>query len=35
MVNRYQERGIVRLVDGIGEIDEVTDRVMDALGQNV
>ena len=35
VVNRYRERGIVRLVDGIGEIDEVTNRVVDALGQNV
>ncbi|MDO5744573.1 MAG: adenylate kinase [Micrococcaceae bacterium] len=35
VVNRYQERGIVRQVDGIGEIDEVTNRVMDALGQSV
>lgn len=34
VVNRYQERGIVRLVDGIGEIDEVTNRVLNALGQN-
>ena len=34
VVNRYQERGIVRQVDGIGEIDEVTNRVLDALEQN-
>ncbi|GAA3698330.1 adenylate kinase [Zhihengliuella alba] len=33
VVKRYRERGIVREVNGIGEIDEVTARVLDALGQ--
>ncbi|WP_309081109.1 adenylate kinase [Zhihengliuella sp.] len=33
VVKRYRERGIVREVDGIGEIDDVTARVLDALGQ--
>ena len=28
----YQERGLLRKVDGLGEIDEVTDRVLRALG---
>ncbi|EFG46664.1 adenylate kinase [Brevibacterium mcbrellneri ATCC 49030] len=28
----YQERGLLRKVDGLGEIDEVTDRVLKALG---
>lgn len=31
VVDRYLERGIVRHVDGLGEIDEVTNRVMGAL----
>lgn len=31
VVARYSERGIVTQVDGIGSIDEVTDRVMAAL----
>ncbi|MFD1213763.1 adenylate kinase [Arthrobacter sp. GCM10027362] len=31
VVARYLERGIVAKVDGIGQIDEVTDRVMEAL----
>lgn len=31
VVDRYLERGIVRHVDGLGEIDDVTSRVMDAL----
>ncbi|GER21608.1 adenylate kinase [Zafaria cholistanensis] len=31
VVDRYLDRGIVRKVDGIGPIDEVTDRVLDAL----
>jgi adenylate kinase len=30
-VDRYLERGIVRHVDGLGEIDEVTERVLGAL----
>lgn len=28
----YEERGLLRKVDGLGEIDEVTDRVLKALG---
>ena len=28
----YQERGLLRKVDGLGEIDEVTDRGLKALG---
>ncbi len=31
IVARYEERGIVTKVDGIGTIDEVTERVMTAL----
>lgn len=31
VVSRYEERGIVTKVDGIGSMDEVTDRVMTAL----
>ncbi|MET1153343.1 adenylate kinase [Arthrobacter sp.] len=31
VVNRYAERGIVATVDGIGDIDEVTERIMTAL----
>ncbi|MGP5607654.1 adenylate kinase [Arthrobacter rhombi] len=31
VVDRYLERGIVRHVDGLGDIDEVTHRVMSAL----
>lgn len=31
VVARYAERGILTKVDGIGAIDEVTDRVMDAI----
>jgi adenylate kinase len=31
VVNRYEERGIVATVDGIGDIDEVTERIMTAL----
>ncbi|MDN5825349.1 MAG: adenylate kinase, partial [Micrococcaceae bacterium] len=31
VVDRYLERGIVRHVDGLGDIDEVTQRVMAAL----
>ncbi|MGX6451931.1 adenylate kinase [Brevibacterium paucivorans] len=28
----YEERGLLRTVNGLGEIDEVTDRVLKALG---
>ena len=28
----YEERGLLRKVNGLGEIDEVTDRVLKALG---
>ncbi|TJY71535.1 adenylate kinase [Arthrobacter sp. CAU 1506] len=31
VVNRYAERGIVATVDGIGDIDDVTERIMTAL----
>lgn len=31
VVDRYLERGIVRHVDGLGDIDEVTERVLAAL----
>ncbi|GAA1356720.1 adenylate kinase [Arthrobacter rhombi] len=31
VVDRYLERGIVRHVDGLGDIDEVTERVLRAL----
>ena len=31
VVERYEERGIVRKVDGLGAIDEVTERVLAAL----
>jgi adenylate kinase len=31
VVARYAERGILTQVDGIGQIDEVTDRVMQAI----
>ena len=33
VVARYEERGIVTRVDGLGDIDEVTERVMQALKQ--
>lgn len=32
VIDQYQDRGIVREVDGLGEIDEVTERVLAALG---
>ncbi|MDP5228065.1 MULTISPECIES: adenylate kinase [Arthrobacter] len=35
VVAKYAERGILRRVDGIGGIDEVTDRVMDAIREAV
>ncbi len=35
VVDRYLDRGIVRQVDGLGDIDDVTERVLNALGQNV
>ena len=31
----YRERGILVQVDGIGEVTEVTERIMDALGSRV
>jgi adenylate kinase len=31
VVSRYADRGIVATVDGIGDIDEVTERIMSAL----
>jgi adenylate kinase len=31
VVARYAERGILTQVDGIGAIEEVTDRVMQAI----
>ncbi|MFB0834024.1 adenylate kinase [Arthrobacter halodurans] len=31
VVDRYLERGIVRPVDGLGDVDEVTERVLGAL----
>ena len=31
VVAKYAERGILTQVDGIGAIDEVTDRVMQAI----
>ncbi|MDQ0866246.1 adenylate kinase family enzyme [Arthrobacter globiformis] len=31
VVAKYAERGILTQVDGIGQIDEVTDRVMQAI----
>ena len=31
VVARYEDRGIVTRVDGLGGIDEVTERVMEAL----
>ena len=33
VVARYEDRGIVTRVDGLGAIDEVTERVMEALKQ--
>ena len=33
VVARYEKRGIVTRVDGLGDIDEVTERVMQALKQ--
>ncbi len=32
LVALYEDRGIVRRVDGEGEIEEITDRVLAALG---
>ena len=34
VVERYEERGIVRKVNGLGAIDEVTERVLAALNVN-
>ncbi|HEY8752024.1 MAG TPA: adenylate kinase, partial [Arthrobacter sp.] len=31
VVAKYAERGILTRVDGLGGIDEVTDRVMEAI----
>ena len=31
VVAAYRDRGLVREVDGLGELDEVTARIMDAL----
>ncbi|QRZ62097.1 adenylate kinase [Rothia sp. ZJ932] len=31
LVALYTERGIVKQIDGLGDIDEVTERIMDAL----
>lgn len=35
VVGKYAERGILRRVDGIGAIEEVTDRVMAAIAEAV
>ncbi|GAB3752949.1 adenylate kinase [Zhihengliuella somnathii] len=34
VVDRYRERGIVHEVNGLGEVDEVTSRVLSALGND-
>lgn len=34
VVNRYRERGIVSEVDGLGEVDDVTARLLDGLAEN-
>lgn len=31
VVSRYEQRGILARVDGLGSIDEVTDRIMEAI----
>jgi adenylate kinase len=31
----YEERGILKRIDGVGTVDEVTDRVLSALGDKV
>jgi adenylate kinase len=33
LIDLYEIRGLNVLVDGIGEVDEVTDRVLEALGR--
>jgi len=32
LIDLYEERGVLVEVDGVGEIDEITDRVLAALG---
>ncbi|HLR28091.1 MAG TPA: adenylate kinase [Ruania sp.] len=32
LVRLYEERGLLERVDGMGEVDEVTDRLLNALG---
>ncbi|MEP7092094.1 MAG: adenylate kinase [Nocardioidaceae bacterium] len=32
LIEVYRERGLLREVDGLGEIDEVTQRILEALG---
>jgi adenylate kinase len=33
LVEMYEERGLIHRVDAMGEIDEITDRVLSKLGQ--
>jgi adenylate kinase len=33
LIEVYRERGLVHEVDGIGEVDEVTKRILDSLAQ--
>jgi adenylate kinase len=33
LIEVYRERGLVHEVDGIGEVDEVTQRILDSLAQ--
>ena len=32
LIEVYRSRGLLREVDGLGEVDEVTERILDALG---
>jgi adenylate kinase len=32
LLETYEERGLVVRVDGIGDLDEVTERILDKLG---
>ncbi|MCO1339117.1 adenylate kinase [Kocuria polaris] len=34
VVDRYRERGIVREVNGLGDVDDVTARLLDGLAEN-
>ncbi len=35
LTDRYRERGLLVTVNGIGDVDEVTERLVDSLGARV